>query len=86
MGLAYLQDEWKAYPYKYLQDKGINLTEEQYNIIKSYAEAKTKGKDISDLRSQLNDIDITITPETAQKLLQYSIRDKYDIIEGTIGE
>ncbi|MCC8399147.1 MAG: LysM peptidoglycan-binding domain-containing protein [Rickettsia endosymbiont of Platyusa sonomae] len=71
---------------KKLQDLGINLTVEQYNLIKDYAKAKTNGDNTSHLKSQLDKFDFTITQEIAQNLLQHSIQKKYDHIKNNIGE
>ncbi|MCC8461680.1 MAG: LysM peptidoglycan-binding domain-containing protein [Rickettsia endosymbiont of Ecitomorpha arachnoides] len=71
---------------EYLQKLGINLTAKQYEIIKNYAEVKSKGNDISNLKDQLKKLDFTITPEMSQKLLMYSIEEKYKIIKTSIGE
>lgn len=81
-----VSDGWEAYTEKKLQDLGINLTAEQYKIIKDYAKAKTNGSDTSHLRSKLDRFDFTITQEMAQNLLQHSIQKKYDHIKNNIGE
>ncbi|MCC8462269.1 MAG: LysM peptidoglycan-binding domain-containing protein, partial [Rickettsia endosymbiont of Ecitomorpha arachnoides] len=78
--------KWVAYEEEALQKLGINLTKEQYNIIKNYEKARSNGDSTSHLNDQLKKLDFTITPELCQKLLKYSIEDKYKIIKDTIGE
>lgn len=79
--------EWKAYEREELRKKGINLSNEQYEIIKEYAEVKSKEDKPSDnLKSNLKNMDFRITSDTAQKLLNHSINDSHNKIKKTITE
>lgn len=77
---------WQAYSENELKERGINLTSEQYDIIVNYADAKSRGRDTSHLKKQLDDLDFTIDTTISQSLLEYSIEQKYKEIKKQIGE
>ncbi|AIL65342.1 LysM domain protein [Rickettsiales bacterium Ac37b] len=81
-----VKEGWEAWDKNDLKDLGINLTNEQHKIITDYADAKSNHKSTKHLKQELDKLDFSITPKTAENLLRSSIEDKYKHIKTTLGE
>ncbi|WP_375331977.1 LysM peptidoglycan-binding domain-containing protein [Candidatus Tisiphia endosymbiont of Temnostethus pusillus] len=80
-----VQDRWNACDREFLKSRGINLTDDQYEIIKNYAKAKYEGVSTLHLKKQLESLDFTIDIKISQSLLEYSIEQKYKEFKNQIG-
>lgn len=77
---------WVARPLQKIQEFGIDLSAPVHEVLEKYAVAKSRNDSTANLKKQLDDLNFTITHDTAVKVLEHVTKEAYDKCVSTLGQ